>query len=171
MSRESIGGNLAFLGIFKSKEEKDRDAATAAMALVFARATNVIKHLESDFSTAQRRVAAECTVDAVMQTPRTIAAVEQMQAKIRLFDQDPTGEGPLHFGTGLASYLVLAWCSLEQLKGTYWIGASFHLTVVEGALKGFIERAGVPPWKALYIEDKGAFEQERQAYLAARSLG
>jgi hypothetical protein len=64
----------------------------------------------------------------------------------------------------------MGWIGLSQLQGLQWIEASFHFAQLEGLTKGFIERAGIAAWKAGYIEDLGAFEQERQQYLAQQTV-
>jgi hypothetical protein len=94
---------LGFLGIFKSKEEKDLDTAIVMMGEISARAASVIAHVERTFSPTQRQCTAATTVSTVMLAERDTQTIERLHAKIRQLGQDPAGEGPLHFGMGLGS--------------------------------------------------------------------
>lgn len=152
-------------GLFKSKETKEVEAIVAVLDQIANEAQTEIQHMERQFSRSQKLMASVHIRRAVMSFPRDVDAVRQLRSWV--IDLNKAGRMPQALGAAIGSRLVLAGVFLKQLRGKAWIEAAFSVAVLEGLIKGFMERAGDNPLPGHYAFDI-EFERYRLEYLARR---
>lgn len=158
-------------GLFKSAEVRKRETELAKdiamMEEAIAFAQREIAALERQYPEDVRRQAANYLKHMVLASERTA------EGAIRLGDitaKFVEHEDRLHLATAtsLAKRLVLAGAMGEEMDPASWLQFALSIASLEGAITGFLTRAGVEPWAVRYYEPV-AFEQYRNKVMVAAS--
>jgi hypothetical protein len=153
-------------GIFKSSEtkrrERERDVVISAIQQNVAEAQQEILYAEHTLDKNMLNHIANSLRNAVIYCDRTAEAVEARTAKVKsLFD---AGESQHAIGEMLGTRLVISAVLLGRLTGKEWMEASLEFALLEGTLRGFLERHKTDPWPVMYME-KFTFERYRTEYI------
>jgi hypothetical protein len=154
---------MAFLGLFKSKEERQLDGVIDGIMQVQGIIQGIIPHIENEHGPSQRAQIAQTAVDAIMRTPVTWQGVNSLAARVKGLTDVPNRQSD-YLGNALASCLLKAWVAAGSAP-VFQAGLGIQVALLEGSVLGFVERAGVPGWHPCYSLDPDVISTMQREYL------